>query len=186
MPINALTNTSDSIRNQIITPVKITNIETGEVVETYGLWDTGAQSCVIRHDLAMTIHLVSRGLKTIRGVQSKENRDYYYANLKLNNEQITLDIEMTDVDPFTSDSRIGMLIGMDVITKGDFSISNYEGRTVMTFRKPSQGTIDYCVENKLFNKYQKIHIEWAKHGNHKCPCHSGKNWEQCHGKIVEE
>lgn len=186
MPIHALTNTSDRIRNQIITPVKITNIDTGKIVETFGLWDTGAQSCVIRHDLASYINLVPRGLKTIRGVQSQENRDYYYANLKLNNEQISLDIEMTDVDPFTSDKRIGMLIGMDVITKGDFSISNFNGHTVMTFRKPSQGTIDYCAENALYNKYQKIHIEWLKNGNTMCPCHSGKKWDQCHGKIFED
>ena len=38
---------------------------------------------------------------------------------------------------------IGVLIGMDIITSGDFSVSNYNGKTVFTFRTPSQERIDY-------------------------------------------
>ena len=94
-------------------------------------------------------------------------------------------MEITGVDSFSSDSQEGMLIGMDVIQQGDFSISNFQGKTVMTFRRPSQKKIDYCEEIALFNKYLKIHQAWLKHGNSKCPCQSGKQWEKCHGNIVE-
>lgn len=39
-----------------------------------------------------------------------------------------------------------ILIGMDVISAGDFAISNHEGRTVFSFRMPSAGRIDFAGE----------------------------------------
>ena len=33
---------------------------------------------------------------------------------------------------------------MDVISQGDFSITNYNGNTCMSFRKPSMHEIDFC------------------------------------------
>lgn len=36
-----------------------------------------------------------------------------------------------------------MLIGMDIITTGDFSITNYNEHTTMSFRTPSIQTIDF-------------------------------------------
>lgn len=35
------------------------------------------------------------------------------------------------------------VIGMDILSKVDFSISNYNGRTIFTLRTPSQGAIKY-------------------------------------------
>ena len=36
-----------------------------------------------------------------------------------------------------------VLIGMDIITLGDFAVTNRDGITVMSFRTPAQGRIDY-------------------------------------------
>lgn len=47
---------------------------------------------------------------------------------------------------FSQDDSVGILIGMNVICKGDFAISNYEGRTAMSFRFPSMGMIDFEKE----------------------------------------
>ena len=38
---------------------------------------------------------------------------------------------------------IDILIGMDIISKGDFAISNYDGKTQFSFRLPSQQDVDY-------------------------------------------
>lgn len=185
MPINALTNTNVGLAKRIKTPVMITNLETGQTVNILGVWDTGAESSVLRQDIVDKLNLKQRGYKTIIGVTGQSIRNTYFANLKLNNQDISLDMEITGVDSFSSDPREAMLIGMDVIQQGDFSISNYEGKTVMTFRRPSQRKIDYCEETELYNKYLKIHQTMIKHGNNKCPCNSGRLWEKCHGKIVE-
>lgn len=36
---------------------------------------------------------------------------------------------------------VDIIIGMDVITKGDFSITNVNGKTEMIFRLPTSGHI---------------------------------------------
>ena len=46
------------------------------------------------------------------------------------------------------DSEIGkqgidVLIGMDIISLGDFAISNYESKTQFSFRIPSQEHVEY-------------------------------------------
>ncbi len=185
MPINALTNTNNGLARRIKTPVTITNLNTGDTIDTMGVWDTGAESSVVRQDLVDKLGLIHRGFKNIIGVTGQSTRNTYYVNLKRNNQDISLDMEITGVDSFSSDPQEGMLIGMDVIQQGDFSISNFQGKTVMTFRRPSQRKIDYCEETAQFNKYLKIHQVWLKHGNNKCPCQSGKIWERCHGNIIE-
>jgi len=185
MPINALTNTNAGLARRIKTPVTITNLDTGQTVDILGVWDTGAESSVLRQDIVTLLGLKQRGFKTIIGVTGQSVRQTYFANLKLNNQDISLDMEITGVDSFSSDPKEAMLIGMDVIQQGDFSISNFGGHTVMSFRRPSQKKIDYCEETAQYNKYLKIHQAWIKHGNNKCPCQSGKVWEKCHGKIVE-
>jgi hypothetical protein len=42
---------------------------------------------------------------------------------------------------------VGALIGMDIISKGDFSITNVNGLTCMSFRIPSMVIIDYVLES---------------------------------------
>ena len=39
-----------------------------------------------------------------------------------------------------------MPIGMDIISQGDFAVSNFNGTTVFTFRPPSKATIDFVKE----------------------------------------
>jgi len=38
---------------------------------------------------------------------------------------------------------VDVLIGMDVITIGDFSITNFGAEAIFSFRIPSQGHVDY-------------------------------------------
>ena len=46
------------------------------------------------------------------------------------------------------DSEIGkqgidVLIGMDIISMGDFAVSNFDGKTQFSFRIPSQEHVEY-------------------------------------------
>ena len=75
-----------------------------------------------------------------------------------------------------------ILIGMSIISQGDFAITNQGGKTTFSFRMPSSGTIDYKQEEVEFDRYYKIHQQWMKSGNDKCPCGSGKKYKNCHGK----
>ena len=78
-----------------------------------------------------------------------------------------------------------MIIGMDIISQGDLSITNYSGRTVISFRTPSLETIDYVSEIEIQNKCNKLHaINIKTKRPDKCACGSGKDYKNCHGSSV--
>ena len=41
---------------------------------------------------------------------------------------------------------------MDIISLGDFAVSNFQGKTAFTFRTPSKVMTDYVREIKISNK----------------------------------
>jgi hypothetical protein len=49
-------------------------------------------------------------------------------------------------------SECDALIGMDIISLGDFSITNKDRNTIMSFRIPSMASHDYVIESNRYNK----------------------------------
>jgi hypothetical protein len=71
-----------------------------------------------------------------------------------------------------------MLIGMDLIGVGDFSVSNFQGKTTFTYRTPSIAKADFVEEAKQSDKPPNRKIG----RNAPCPCGSGKKYKWCCGK----
>jgi hypothetical protein len=65
-------------------------------------------------------------------------------------------------------SKCDALIGMDVITLGDFSVTNHNGITCMSFRLPSSHHIDY-VKNPNYGITPIKHIPAGKSGSNFTP-----------------
>lgn len=108
------------------------------------IWDTGATHSTISQAVVNACGLKQLGIAEVHGVNSTVARPTYLVHMQiyqgptLENMVVTLgDIPGGDV-----------LIGMDVITQGDFVITNKGGNTVFSFRIPSQETIDYVKELK--------------------------------------
>lgn len=182
MTLNALTYTANNIVDTIITPIEVVNTFTGVSISSKGLWDTGAQGSCITVSAVNALGLKSLGKVRVKGVHGVEEVDYYQVKLILNNRAITEICLATECAALSDGDDVAMLIGMNVINRGDFCISNFDGRTTMTFRVPSVVATDYVAEIKERNKLFKIHQAWSRHGNNKCPCGSGKLWKNCHGK----
>lgn len=148
-PVNALTCTFNGLVNVISTPITVADfMDRTTTDQAYGIWDTGAMHSCITRDLAHRLHLSVVGFVSVSGVHGvKDNVPVYFVRLTLNNQDIWLDIQVTECERLSDPSdNVQMLIGMDVIGKGDFAISNHAGRTVMTYRKPSVATTDYVAE----------------------------------------
>ena len=141
--VHALTHTGIGMMRRIVTPVEITNVITGKIVSTQGLWDTGATGSSITKSMASVLGLVSFGKRQVRGVHGVKETEVYYVKITLNNKNITLKAKVTECDELSSDNSIGMLIGMNFITMGDFAITNFQGNTTMSFRVPSLQKIDF-------------------------------------------
>lgn len=177
--VNALTNTNPKIVNSIITPVEVKSLTTGKVKTTKAIWDTGATASVVTKDVAAEIGLMPVGMTKVMGVHGAKNVNVYYANITLNNKQISIDETVTECDALSGDGSIGMLIGMDIITLGDFAITNFNGQTVMTFRIPSLEKMDFVAK---LNASNPIHNSKKIGRNDQCPCGSGKKYKHCCGK----
>jgi len=183
MTVYALSRKHEGIANCIITQTDVENIFTNEIVNTLGIWDTGATNSVITKSVAAKLGLKPIEKANARGVHGVKEVNVYYVNITLNNKSITLNAKVTECEELSVDNGIGMLIGMNIITMGDFSITNFKGETRMTFRVPSIECIDYVESIEEYNKYLKMHEVWIKKGMDKCPCGSGKKYKNCHGKI---
>ena len=72
-----------------------------------------------------------------------------------------------------------MLIGMNIINLGDFSVSNYQGKTVFSFRVPSAGCTDYVA---MANAHTPVKVGKKPGRNDPCPCGSGAKYKNCCGK----
>lgn len=68
----------------------------------------------------------------------------YMIDIILNNEVVVKNVPVMDSE--IGNQGIDVLIGMDIITIGDFAVSNYRGKTQFTFRIPSQANIDFSKE----------------------------------------
>lgn len=124
------------------------------------------------------------GSAWIRGVHGPKMVNVYAIEITLNNPNITIKCRATECDELSDDGTVGLLLGMNVISNGDFYVSNYEGKTTMTFRVPSLQKVDFVAEIEEFNRIVKIHQIESKRGIDRCPCKSGKSFKNCHAKSI--
>jgi hypothetical protein len=81
------------------------------------------------------------------GGTSVEN--VYLIDIILPNSIRIRDIDVTECSELAG--NFGVIIGMDVITLGDFAVTNVGDSSVFSFRCPSTKTIDYVEKNKQLN-----------------------------------
>ena len=182
--VSAISHMAPGIADRIVTPVTAKNALSASQINTNGLWDTGAQNSAITTKAATLLGLMPVKKANIRGVHGVQEVNVYFIEIVLNNPDITVKCLVTECSELSNDGSVDLLLGMNVISRGDFSISNYNGHTTMTFRVPSLEDKNYVEELKDYIKVSKIHQQWIKHGNNKCPCGSGKSFDNCHGKSI--
>lgn len=154
---NAFTTTSPTIRNQLLNEADIW-IDNASY-KAKALWDTGATNSCISTDVVKALSLIPTGQKDMSTPSGKDTVNTYLVNITLPNDVVIPDIEVCD-------SKIGsqgldLLVGMDIITRGDLSVTNFNGQTVFSFCIPSTRRIDYVKEINLEN------IIGPKHGHGK-------------------
>ena len=138
---HAFTHKFSGLRPQLISQAQARHGR--KTVAVNALWDTGAMKTCISTELAKNLALVATGKKDIRTPSGTKTVNTYLIDIILPNEIKVPDIEVCD--SAIGAQGLGLLLGMDIISQGDFSVSNYQGNTAFTFRIPSQGIIDYTA-----------------------------------------
>lgn len=101
------------------------------------LWDTGAMASGMTRELAESLGLSPVSTKRVSDFHGTYDDNVYWVNVRLSNS-ITFSLVEA------SEGKIGdcdFLIGMDIISKGDFCLCNENGETSLSFRTPSGSRI---------------------------------------------
>lgn len=143
--------------NKLKTQISISN--GSSTITGTALWDTGATTSCISESVAQQLSLVPTGMMNIQTPSSTKAVKTYLVNVGLPNHLNVNDVQVCETD--IGKQGIEMLIGMDIITLGDFSVSNFNNNTVFTFRFPSKEKTDFVPQSNIDN------IIGPKHGKGK-------------------
>ena len=143
----AFTTKNTSLVNSLRNRVKI--VYNGQTAEVDALWDTGATRSCISHDVVSFLSMISTGKSLINTPSGSQQVNTYLIDVILPNNVNVKDLQVTDSE--IGNQGIGILIGMDIICAGDFAVSNFNGKTVFTFRTPSKSVTDYVEQINFEN-----------------------------------
>ena len=108
---------------------------TEDFVPFKALWDTGATNSVITDHVVQQCNLIPSGKTFVYGVNGRYLADTYLITIQLQGLILFPSLRVTKGDFPGAD----VLVGMDIITHGDFFVTNHNGQTTFAFRVPSQG-----------------------------------------------
>ena len=116
-----------------------------EYVSTLALWDTGATNTVLSAALAQQLGLPAISRTEIHGVNGLSQVDVFVVDILLM-DKVSFGLwRVTSGE--TGPSSPGLLIGMDIIAKGDFTLTKKNGIYVFSFVIPSsESTIDFKAD----------------------------------------
>ena len=128
----------------------VTIISGAKSIQIQAVWDTGAMTSCISTRVASHLGLVPIGQNTHHSASGTFECIDYIVDISLLNQVKIPDVRVSD---FAGGPGIDALIGMDIITMGDLSITNAGQKTVMSFRIPPDAFhIDYVQMQKSANK----------------------------------
>jgi hypothetical protein len=110
-----------------------------ELHQFLAIWDTGATNSVISQKVVDVCGLAPIGMVKVHGVSGEMLAETYLVNIGLPNLVGFYAVRVTKGELPGSE----LLIGMDIISQGDFSVTNCGGITKFSFRTPSIEHIDY-------------------------------------------
>jgi hypothetical protein len=139
MIISVFTEKYNSIQKKLINSAVVEH--GNETVSVISQWDTGATGTCISKGLVEKLGLLPTGMVKAHTPSGIGVMNKYMINLILNNEVRVTNLSVMDSE--IGKQGIDVLIGMDIISLGDFAISNYDGKTQFSFRIPSQEHVEY-------------------------------------------
>ena len=169
--------TGDRILLSIVVPVFVFPPFLGNVSDQHkgtqfnGILDTGATNTCISKKVAEALSLASTGFVPVNTAGGSVLAPTYMVNVGLINRVMFQMVKVTEADLV---GGADLLIGMDIITRGDLVVTNYSGKTVCTFRYPSMQAVDFVkAPTALFTSHA------SRGRNSKCHCGSGKKYKKC-------
>ncbi len=121
--------------------------------ELVALWDTGATNSVITTKVVEELGLAPSGMANVSGILGSGMQNTYLVSIYLPSSVSFREVNVTECPSITGGYDV--IIGMDIITTGDFSVTNVNGKTTFSFRYPSIKEIDFVAEADILKSNLK-------------------------------
>ena len=188
LPLSAFTTRYSNRVNRIITKISIfpafnpddIPVPPPKSLETKALWDTGATHSVIAKSTVDLLELKKTGEVMVSHAGGESRSSTYIVNFFLPNNVGLVGVPVIECPEIMG--NVGAIIGMDIIGEGDFSITNPNGKTCVSFCLPSHGEIDFVKELRSNDRPAEARVSHKVGRNAPCPCGSGKKYKKCCGK----
>ena len=156
MQAYSFTTTFNGLSNVLYNDCHVSLWEQGKQTKMHpfkAIWDTGATASVISRAVVDTCQLKPIGFGKVYHAQGESTTEVYVVSIKLPNGVLISPVRVTRGVLKDTD----VLIGMDIISKGDFAVTNRGNRTRFSFRIPSRADIDFVSEDRHVNaRRQKL------------------------------
>jgi len=129
----------DDSQCRICAPVDFSKGEMPDKVYTTqnAMWDTGATNTLISSKIIKALGLKPFGKSGLSSANGVIETDTYLVHVGIPSGSIVTNILALEDD----NEDYEVVIGMDIITQGDFAFSNKDGHSTFSFRIPSQEEI---------------------------------------------
>jgi len=138
------------------------------------IWDTGATGSVISQKIVDDCGLKPIGMTQVHTAGGECTCEVYLVNVELPNQIRIANVLVTKANMGTTE----ILIGMDIISLGDFALTHKNGKTCFSFRIPSLIHIDFV---ETANRISASKIDAYEPGL----CGSGKKFKFCCKTILQ-
>ena len=106
----------------------------GSMMAVNALWDTGSTESLISKKIVKMIEPILKNKSKYVTRDVVIECETYAVSLSLSDEITFRDVLMKKAD--LSDKNVDIIIGMDIISRGDFEIRNYNNLVEFAFRIP--------------------------------------------------
>jgi len=192
MPVNSCTVAYPNLVNVLISdshigpafnpatiPPELFNPEKIGAKKFIAIWDTGASGTIITKKVVNDCGLKPIGMTVLQTANESRQSLVYLVSIALPSKVVIPELRVSEA---SISGGADILIGMDIIGRGDFAITNKDGKTTFSFRIPSLECIDFVKQGTL--KQQPLRSIPQVGRNDPCPCGSGRKYKKCCGKRV--
>lgn len=114
-------------------------------ISVTALWDTGSTYTCIPEKLIEKFGIDSNSDLDFVSTSSGKIKSKTYDIIVILDDKLEVPVDALKHNHIHEEG-VDLLIGMDIIFRGDFAISTYNNETCFSFRYPSKGLIDFTSE----------------------------------------
>lgn len=104
------------------------------------MWDTGAEVTLLHPRVVKALALERESQVLLSGIGGETVEENYVVHILLPTGNLAFGVEATATENV---GEYDVIIGMDIISNGDFAFTNKDGKSQFSFRFPTEGHVDF-------------------------------------------